>query len=225
MSAQEKTKKAHSKNILKSVAYALVFASLISFGSCAPEQDAEIDKTIQSHKNQILLLESELSELRELYTESLESSNAEISGLKSEISSLKNLIEKYESTTPEQDTSGDVGFLYQTVDGQATITGYRGTKKAIIIPVSIDGYPVTAIGDEAFKNSTITSVSIPSTVTRIGWFAFCDCSSLTSAVVPSSVSEIGYEAFSGCKSLTIYTSSGSYAAKYAQSYGVAFSVE
>ena len=137
MSAQEKTKKAHSKNILKSVAYALVFASLISFGSCAPEQDAEIDKTIQSHKNQILLLESELSELRELYTESLESSNAEISGLKSEISSLKNLIEKYESTTPEQDTSGDVGFLYQTVDGQSTITGYRGTKKAIIMPVSL----------------------------------------------------------------------------------------
>ena len=225
MSAKSKTKKTHSKNILKSIVCIVAITSLLSFGSCAPEQDTEIDKTIQSHKNQILLLESELSELRELYTASLENSNTEISVLKSEITSLKNRIEEYESAIPEQDTNGDIGFVYQISDGKATITGYRGTKKAIIIPVSIDGYPVTAIGDEAFKNNTITSVSIPSTVTRIGWFAFCDCSSLASAVVPSSVSEIGYEAFSGCKSLTIYTSSGSYAAKYAQSYGVAFSVE
>ena len=39
-------------------------------------------------------------------------------------------------------------------------------------------------------------------VTSIGEFAFCDCSSLTSITIPNSVTSIGDSAFSGCSSLT-----------------------
>lgn len=49
--------------------------------------------------------------------------------------------------------------------------------------------------------SSLTSVNIPSSVTRIGDGAFSGCSSLTSINIPSSVTEIGDWAFSLCKGL------------------------
>lgn len=49
--------------------------------------------------------------------------------------------------------------------------------------------------------SSLTSVNIPSSVTRIGDGAFSGCSSLTSINIPSSVTEIGDKAFSNCKGL------------------------
>ncbi|MEI8369477.1 MAG: leucine-rich repeat protein, partial [Planctomycetia bacterium] len=53
------------------------------------------------------------------------------------------------------------------------ITGYTGTAAEIIIPASIEGVAVKEIADSAFANHTeIKSVSIPSSVTRIGSNAF-----------------------------------------------------
>lgn len=43
---------------------------------------------------------------------------------------------------------------------------------------------------------------IPTSVTSIGDFAFCGCSSLTSVTIPNSVTAIGFQAFSGCLRLT-----------------------
>jgi len=40
-------------------------------------------------------------------------------------------------------------------------------------------------------------VTIPNSVTRIGQYAFYDCSSLTSVTIPNSVKEIGWGAFDG----------------------------
>ena len=67
---------------------------------------------------------------------------------------------------------------------------------------------VTKIGDGAFQHcSGLTSVTIPSSVTEIGTSAFSDCSGLTSVTVPSSVTKIGDNAFSGCSGLTsVYVS-------------------
>ena len=53
--------------------------------------------------------------------------------------------------------------------------------------------------------SGLTSLTIPSSVTSIGWSAFSGCSGLTSLTIPSSVTSIGYYAFSGCSGLTSLT--------------------
>lgn len=88
-------------------------------------------------------------------------------------------------------------------DTYAVITGYRGADTDIRIPETINGVKVAAIGDWAFRDCTsLTSITIPDSVTSIGDGAFGGCSSLTSVVIPGSVTSIGDSAFFGCKSLT-----------------------
>lgn len=62
-----------------------------------------------------------------------------------------------------------------------TITKYTGTESTVILPSTISGWPVTKIGEAALKdNTTITSVTIPASVTEIGSNAFAGCTNLTS---------------------------------------------
>lgn len=80
----------------------------------------------------------------------------------------------------------------------------------IVIPSIITyndiDYTVTAIEDNAFYDSQssvlMSSFTIPSTVTSIGYRAFWKCTNLTSFTIPSSVTTIGDYAFSGCWNLT-----------------------
>ena len=65
---------------------------------------------------------------------------------------------------------------------------------------------IISIGDYAFSNcSSLTSITIPNSVTNIGNNAFNSCSSLTSVTIPDSVISIGEEAFSECRGLTSVT--------------------
>ena len=71
---------------------------------------------------------------------------------------------------------------------------------SITIPKS-----VTSIGEGAFALcASLTSITIPKSVTRIGEYAFEGCTSLTNITIPKSVTSIGEGAFSGCSSLSIY---------------------
>ena len=72
---------------------------------------------------------------------------------------------------------------------------------SIIIPNS-----VTSIGNFTFYGYlSLTSVTIPSTVTNIGHSAFFSCSALTSINIPNSVTSIGDMAFTDCSNLTSVT--------------------
>ncbi|MCR3757465.1 leucine-rich repeat protein [Clostridium felsineum] len=100
------------------------------------------------------------------------------------------------------------GFSWQSDDGVTySITGYNGNNTNITIPGSIDGHTVTSISSNAFngnndiKYKSLTSVTIPNTVTSIGSFAFYYCSSLVSISIPNSVTTIGDSAFAYCISL------------------------
>ena len=65
---------------------------------------------------------------------------------------------------------------------------------------------VTSIGEFAFRYcSGLTSLTIPSGVTTIDYYAFADCRGLTSLTLPSSVTSIGGHAFAWCSGLTSLT--------------------
>ena len=75
------------------------------------------------------------------------------------------------------------------------------TKTSYTIPDS-----VTRIGRYAFYNCTgLTSVTIPDSVTSIGDYAFYNCTGLTSVTIPDSVTSIGDLAFAYCDNLTSIT--------------------
>lgn len=102
------------------------------------------------------------------------------------------------SVTAFAATSGDYQYT-DNGDGTCTITQYLGSATDIMIPGTLGGLTVTAIGDYAFESfdynkSDICSISIPQSVTKIGDYAFY-WNTITSLVIPDDVTSIGIEAF------------------------------
>src|SRR5215472_4912567 len=75
---------------------------------------------------------------------------------------------------------GQGQFTFTTNNGVITITGYTGSNGVVVVPDTTNGYPVVSIGDNAFFNQTLmTSVTIPTSITNIGFSAFNTCTGLT----------------------------------------------
>ena len=113
-------------------------------------------------------------------------------------------------TTGDKEYSGDITIpssikvndLEYTVKEIKEYT-FRGCRSltSVTIPNS-----VTSIAEGTFYNcSGLTSVTIPNSVTSIGELAFWSCSSLTSVSIPNSVTSIGSYAFYDCSGLTSVT--------------------
>ena len=102
----------------------------------------------------------------------------------------------------EADGSGETHFGY-IFGGQESYDAYR------YVPESLKEVIITggeSIGDGAFRGcGSLTSVTIPASVTSIGSAAFRYCSDLTSVTIPDGVTSIGGYAFDGCGGLTSVT--------------------
>ncbi len=90
----------------------------------------------------------------------------------------------------------DISWNYSVIDGDVTIlrTPVDGD---VVIPDRLGGCPVKKIGDGAFSESDIASVTFPDTITHIGTVAFMDCTKLEVVKIPDDVRSIGAEAFRG----------------------------
>lgn len=75
------------------------------------------------------------------------------------------------------------------------VTNYNGECTTdLVIPTTIGGQSVVSIGNNAFSNTGLTSVTIPEGVIDIGGSAFYN-TPLTSVTIPSSVTSIGPSSF------------------------------
>ncbi len=99
---------------------------------------------------------------------------------------------------------------YTITDGEVTITNCDSSISGeLTIPETIEGYPVTSIGGEAFYHANLTSIAIPNSVTSIEHSAFFGCTNLTSITIPDSVTSIADEVFRDCTGLKSITLSNS----------------
>jgi hypothetical protein len=101
-------------------------------------------------------------------------------------------------------------FNYTTINGSITITAFTGpTPTALTIPSTINGLPVTGIGNDVFQFSPLlTSVTLPETLTSIGDWAFTQ-SGLTNITLPNGLTNLGIACFGGCSNLQSATLSAS----------------
>lgn len=92
--------------------------------------------------------------------------------------------------------SDDDFQVKQNAQGGVTITGYTGTATQVDIPATLYGLPVTEIGEEAFENKKLTSVTIGKSVKTIRSGAFQN-NQLAALVIPNGVTLIDEDTFKG----------------------------
>ena len=93
-------------------------------------------------------------------------------------------------------------FDYKVVNDEIQIIACDRNATEAVIPSEINGMPVRNISAYAFVDRTnLKSVTIPESVTVIGWDAFENCTSLTSVTIPDGVISIEPRVFKGCTSL------------------------
>ncbi|MDO4740743.1 MAG: leucine-rich repeat protein [Eubacteriales bacterium] len=105
-------------------------------------------------------------------------------------------------------------YNYTVTDGKAKIIKCSGYLRGpVVIPSTLGGYPVTAIGEKAFKVQVfITSIVIPEGVEVLEAYAFDGCMFAANISLPGSITDIRTGAFRGChelKSINIPANVGS----------------
>ena len=95
----------------------------------------------------------------------------------------------YTAQGGSQITTDENGLVFIFADGKGYLVDYVGTAYTLMLPESFTAYDGTTVNSydiykHAFSGcSGLTSVTIPDSVTSIGYEAFCGCTGLTSVII------------------------------------------
>ena len=104
--------------------------------------------------------------------------------------------------TPENEIYYSPDFKYTVLDDDSVrILAYIGDDTAVAVPSTIDGKPVSSIGEVAFMESDVKSVTLGLFVREICDAAFKDCKSLEAISLGDAIIAIAPYTFAGCTSL------------------------
>lgn len=89
-------------------------------------------------------------------------------------------------------------WTYSVSSDQVTISDYSGNESHVVIPATLEGKPVVAIGKAAFSdNSGVQSITIPASVSSIGNMAFVGANNLNMVIAKgSNPASLGKNVFS-----------------------------
>ena len=114
-----------------------------------------------------------------------------------------------ESVTESQaevvESSSGIEFTLSDDGSYYIISGYNGTAKKIVCGDTHKNLPIKEIGNNAFANTSIETVKIADSITKIGEYAFFNCDELTQINLGDGLKEIGEYSFSACKLLSHVT--------------------
>lgn len=92
---------------------------------------------------------------------------------------------------------------YDIVGDEVTICSFAWLNESVVtIPDTIEGKPVTKIGEYAFQYCYADEVILPKTVREIGDYSFMGCEYLQSMTIPEDCEYIGFSAFEDCYCLS-----------------------
>lgn len=97
-------------------------------------------------------------------------------------------------------------FAYRAEDGKAILTGYTGTEETLVVPETLDGYPVSGIDAFAMKDCSAKTVILPKSIERIERNAFSGAA-FTELHLFDNIVFVTDESFASCPNLsTVYIS-------------------
>ncbi len=92
--------------------------------------------------------------------------------------------------------------LLEKFDPYAVVVGYDGEETEVTVGYTPEGLPVKEIGEYAFKEKSITKITVCDVVEKVCRFAFENCASLTDVALSDSVKELEQGVFDKCTSLS-----------------------
>ena len=146
-------------------------------------------------------IEARLALLKEEILSSLEK-NYETKGV--DVHYIKDTEIEFERATEEDADITLNGIYLSSGDEGYVVIGYEDGISSLVIPESIDGVPVVAIGERAFRDCSSLSgdVVLPKSIVAIEKEAFMNADGLNGRIYfPQSLKVISDRAFYGCQSL------------------------
>lgn len=93
-------------------------------------------------------------------------------------------------------------WRYEIKEGNVIILAYLGEDMEVEVPEKIEELPVIALEKRTFyEKKSLNRVYLPSTITRMGEYAFSECRALCEIEIPASLVKISRHAFYNCRRL------------------------